>query len=206
MKSMSITAIGAIALISLVLSACAPGDLERLPLPAGEGSPAGVPGPGESAGLEGYPGLDVQTGTYQSPGAGLEIRPTEPICPTPTPDAGVTEIADEGEVVVSEEAGQTIVGPGETVTGYPDSETRDQILDKVNQGPGIPAGGEPGGTGSTTGPEPGTETLPPEENGSSQPPASGFAGFLNGLFQSLIGTPETTSGGFEPRPSPTPCP
>lgn len=178
-------------LFVLVLSACAPGEIERIPLPGQEQGGYQAPGSGTSGDLS----------------ANLELPPTQPICPTPTPIVGDTTGAG-GE----SEIGESVAGPAsgpEAVSGgesYPAPNA--DILDQVNLGPGIGRGDQTS-VESGVAPEPGTEsqlgTLPGESSGSAEAPAPSFGELLGSVIGQVIGTSEPGTS-FEPMPSPTPCP
>jgi hypothetical protein len=178
------------AMLALLATACASGQLERLP----------------ASGMEVPGGAQVQSGgeagTSAGTGANFEPPPTQPVCPTPTPTVGVGTTGG-GESGV----GEGSVGPAATepVDVTSPGEPPADVLDQVNQGPGVGRGDQIiGQTG--VGPESGTETQPgrvPEPAGSTEPT---LGELINSVIGQVLGTSEP-SVSFEPPPiTPTPCP
>jgi hypothetical protein len=191
LKVLAITAI-----LTLLAAACAPGDIERIPV-SGQGQPGGAQ---LQAGAE---GMD----------AGFNPPPTQPICPTPTPIGGVV-IVGGGETG----GGEAVAGPagspeavsGDVPIGTPDPD----LLDQVNLSPDFGLGDQ-GGGGSSVGPGAGTESQvgepiempePAESSGPGESPEPTFGDLLNSVIGQVLGTSEPGGTSFNPMPSPTPCP
>src|SRR3972149_4567344 len=102
-------------ILTLLAVACAPGDIERIPVAGQEQSGGEVGGEAGAAG-------DL--------GANFELPPTQPVCPTPTPTVGVGTTGGGEDGV-----GEAVVGPatspetvsGDTSTGAPAPDVLDQV-------------------------------------------------------------------------------
>ena len=172
----------------LFAAACAPGDIELL-----------TPVPGQE-----QPGA-LEPGSSGEVGSNLNLPPTEPICPTPTP------LMIQGTAVSGEEGVfEGVAGPattlepvsGDLTVGTPDSD----LLDQVNKGPEI-GPGEPPVSDTGAEPSPGSESQVGDLDDSGQGTASTFGELVNSVIGQVLGTTEPGGVSFEPPPpSPTPCP